>query len=435
MGIVWIVAIAVVAVLAGNPATWHESPEIDAVQAVYQDGVPHTDRQGHRLTTYDPERSFFPIGIYHGVAGQFRGRTYDMNLMGAAGFNTVHTWEGQPLESALAAATASGLQLVYHNPKDDEVLRWRDDPGLLAWYLDEDPSIRDWDPEWERRFEIFQSRKAALHAMDPGRSVLALDGPFIDPPRRDRWLAWNAAGDISAHWNYPIRHSGPSALTGRRGIPESVVTAVRLNNAKKPLWLVIQAFGSDHLGWRMPKPEEFRAMVYAGIVHGATGIFYFSLDSFATRDGQVVGVAPWTEETYGPSPDYDGDGRYPLVVSPETVTQSRALWQAIAGLNREIAELAPALLSPTARLEYSVHVNRDGTPVRTLLKRRGDELVLIAVNVERAPVELEIRFGDAAALPSLRGGSPGRMPADSRLLRDRLEGLDARVYHLQLRRP
>ena len=73
--------------------------------------------------------------------------------------------------------------------------------------------------------------------------------------------------------------------------------------------------------------------------------------------------------------------------------------------------------------------------MRTLLKRRGDELVLIAVNVERAPVELEIRFGDAAALPSLRGGSPGRMPADSRLLRDRLEGLDARVYRLQLRRP
>ena len=92
MGIVWIVAIAVVALLAGNPATWHEDPEIGAVQTIYQGGVPHTDRQGRRMYGFDPDRSFFPIGIYHGVAGEFRGRRYDLAEARDAGFNTAHMW-------------------------------------------------------------------------------------------------------------------------------------------------------------------------------------------------------------------------------------------------------------------------------------------------------------------------------------------------------
>src|SRR3990172_13165891 len=36
----------------------------DAVQTVYQGGVPHTDSAGNPRLTYDPTASFFPIGIY-----------------------------------------------------------------------------------------------------------------------------------------------------------------------------------------------------------------------------------------------------------------------------------------------------------------------------------------------------------------------------------
>jgi hypothetical protein len=42
----------------------------------------------------------------------------------------------------------------------------------------------------------------------------------------------------------------------------------------------------------MPSPREMRGQVYAGIVHGATGIIYFAMDSGVTRDGQVMGIAP-----------------------------------------------------------------------------------------------------------------------------------------------
>lgn len=428
MGVLWIVAAAVVVLFAGNPATWYEGPRLDAVQTVYQDGVPHTDRQGRDLTAYDPQRSFFPIGIYHAVDGEFRGRRFDLSVARDAGFNAVHTWEGQPLETAATAASRNGLQLVYHYPTETEAAAWRDNPAVLAWYLDEDPTIRNWDPDWAKRLDAFQRRKAALQAQDPDRAVFPIDGPFIDPPRRERWLAWNDAGDISAHWNYPVRNSTLASLGGRRGIPETVATAVSLNGERKPHWLVVQAFSSDRLGWRMPSAREIRAMVYAGLIHGATGIFYFSLDSFATRDGQVLGVAPWTEETYGPSPDYDGDGRYPLVVSQAEVAQSQALWRDISVLNHEIAGLAPALLSPTSRLGYTVHTERGDAPVRTLLKQSGQTLTLFVVNIDAAPVAARIEFADDVALVEQLAGERGTLDSP-------LAGFGTRVFRLTLRTP
>jgi len=432
MAILWVTVALAIALFVGDPANRYEGPRLGAVQTVYRDGVPHTDRRGRLLRHYDPARSFFPIGIYHALSGEFRGRRYGMAALRDAGFNTVHAWEGQAFSDMLAAAKRNGLQLIHHYPSDDDLRLGRGDPAVLAWYLDEDPSIRAWDPDWRARLDRFRARRAALLALDPGRAVLALDGPFIDPPRRTRWLAWNSAGDVSAHWNYPLRGAATKTLDGRRGIPQSVAAAVRLNQEKKPLWLVVQAFQSPHRDWRMPSTRELRAMVYGGIVHGATGVLYFALDSFVTRDGQIAGVAPWTEESYGPSPDYDGDGAYPLVTSPEFVAKSRALWRDIAALNKELAALAPDILSPTARLVYTVE-GPDRAPLRTLLKRRGDVYTLIAVNIEAQPAALTVRFAQPIARAAVEIGDGGAFQPGAAGWRDQLEGFGVRVYRFRLR--
>jgi hypothetical protein len=430
MGILLVAAFLAAAFLIGDPATWYVGPRLGVIQTIYQDGAPHTDRQGRRRMEYDPARSFFPIGIYHGLTGEFGGRRYDFSVLRDAGFNTVHAWEGQGLDSVAPAAARNGLQVIHHNPSDAEARRG--DPTVLAWYLDEEPSIREWDPEWHARFARFQARRAKLRALDPDRAVFALDGPFVDPPRRERWLAWNAAGDISAHWNYPLKGGANESLAGRRGIPETVTSAVRLNAAQKPVWLVVQAFQSPIRDWRMPEPRELRAMVYAGITHGATGIVYFALDSFVTRDGQVVGVAPWTEAAYGASPDYNRDGKEHLEAAPDTVAESRALWRAIGDLNRELADIAPALLSPTARIGYTVEASRNGAPVRTLLKRRGDQLTLIAVNIEDRPVNLSVRIQHKISDLTIQVGDTGGFRAEAAGWSDILQGFDARVYRFQL---
>ncbi|MEN6549445.1 MAG: hypothetical protein ABFE07_25650, partial [Armatimonadia bacterium] len=40
------------------------SSDFNAVQSIYRHGVPHTDKNGDLLATYDPNRSFFQIGIW-----------------------------------------------------------------------------------------------------------------------------------------------------------------------------------------------------------------------------------------------------------------------------------------------------------------------------------------------------------------------------------
>jgi hypothetical protein len=49
-----------------------------------------------------------------------------------------------------------------------------------------------------------------------------------------------------------------------------------------------------------PTPEQLRGCVYAGIIHGATGIVYFTWDAQASRNGGVIGMAPDPRATYTP---------------------------------------------------------------------------------------------------------------------------------------
>ena len=89
-----------------------------AVRTQYRTGVPHTSATGIPLMRYAPGRSFFPIGLYHGLHGQFGDRRYDFSLLRESGFNLVFPWRGQPLATVVEAARANRLQIVWHEPTD-----------------------------------------------------------------------------------------------------------------------------------------------------------------------------------------------------------------------------------------------------------------------------------------------------------------------------
>lgn len=329
----------------------------------------------------------------------------------AAGFNTVHIWEGQDPVAAIANARANGLRVVVHNPSDAVVAAHSADPTLLAWYLDEEPSLYA-AAEQAERLAAFNRRAAEIRRLDPDHPILAIDNNAIQPANREVWLAWARIGDVSSHFNYPLLADSPlTTLDTPRGIPRSVVLAVSANAELKPLLVVLQAFASPHYGWRMPTPHELRAMTFAALIHGATGLMFFSYDSFVTRDGQVAGIAPQVPDDYGPTPDYDGDGRPNLVAAPELRAAAEALWASMPALNTELAALAPWVLSPTSAEPY--RVVSPGGAVRTLLKERDGKTLLLAVNLENTPVEAEIEF-------SARGQS----------WREQFGPLEARVLHL-----
>ena len=167
----WIVILAVAALTGCAPAFWYVGPELGPIQIVHRDGAPHTDRQGRPVAQYDSARSFLPIGVYHALTGTHHGRAYDFATLKQAGFNTVHGWEGQTLTTLVEAAARNGLQLIYHNPTDADIMAQRGNTSILAWYLDEEPTLRKWDPDWTDRFATFKQRRDRIHAMDPGRAV------------------------------------------------------------------------------------------------------------------------------------------------------------------------------------------------------------------------------------------------------------------------
>jgi hypothetical protein len=371
-------------------AQWAEHPA--AIQTIYQNGVPHTDRNGVPLDHYDPARSFLPIGLYHALYGSIKGRNYPLEDYTNAGFNTLHLWEGQHLSDVADAAKTAHLQLIIHGPKDQEIVAYRDHPAVLAWYLDEEPTGSYWGNKKPMAdfFADFVHRRDDIRKLDPRHPVFALDVPWITPPGLEWWSKWNTAGDVSAHDNYPITPKHRT-ISFENGIPQTVSLAVKLNNQKKPVWLCAQAFEvySAQFPCNMPTPRELRAMTFAAFIHGATGTIDFALDSLVTREADVVGIAPDPATAYQPSG---------FIATQDQLRASRDLWNGAAALNKEIKKLTPVLLSPTSKIEYHVLLDPSWPPVSkepicTLLKTDpAGGLVLLIANLDDAPFRLRIVF-------------------------------------------
>lgn len=385
-------AIAAISLLA--LAACSGRPEFEAVQGFYADGVPHTDRRGRAMLRYEDDRSFLPLVLYHALSGEHHGNDYNLREISQAGFNTVHPWERQVPERFAAAAHRVGLQVIVHWPDAGTVTALADSPAVLAWYLDEEPSFLYPAAETTHRLEKFARDRDAVRRRDPVTPIFVLDGP---PTAKNlvRWQQWNALGDVTSHFNYPvtvarIRDYGPVER-----VAETTAMARKLVGDAKPVWIALQAFGGEARGWHMPQPERLRAMAYAAIVHGATGLIYFAYDSFVTRDDGILGIAPMPRADYGVGVDYNADGKPPLVASDAELAHSRRLFRAAAALNAELSPLRQAILSPTRASRYTVRPVEEGSrtdSVRTLLKPFGDADLLIAVNVDAAPATVRFRF-------------------------------------------
>ncbi|MBI3506661.1 MAG: hypothetical protein HY059_17620 [Proteobacteria bacterium] len=413
-----------------------------AIQPSVRSEIPHVDRTGHLLGRYDSDRSFFPIGMYHALIGRYAGRDYDLSTLAALGFNTVHPWEGLELAPFLEAARAAGVQVIPNAAVRPEALSLAADPAILAWYLEEEPVARAGDGAV--RLRDFERRKAEFAAADPGRAHLVVETSLTQPPYREAFDAWARRADIFGLTVYPIVEdvgveARRSAIAYPRGIPETIAAAFSANRPPRPVWLFVQAFSSPmHMPrqrWLMPTPVELRAMVYAGLVHGATGIFIFAQDSFVTRAGMVVGIGPDIPTLYDhPFPDIL-EGRSQLGATDDEIASARNLWAALPQLNAEIRTLAPSLLQPGPDLTYRVAVSGPSArpaPIRTLLKRLPDGTpVLLAVNVEARPFKARFTFGGPVAriVRMFDAEASPRLAADA--FEDAFAPYGVRVYRLE----
>lgn len=437
--------------------------DLKAIQTVYRGGVPHTDKRGRLLMKYDPNRSFFQIGMWGtspekvwGHADDYKYKlltlTYDYKLLTQAGFNTVWPWVFD-LEASLKLGEKTGMQIVYMREISDELLaKYKDHANLLGnvWY--DEPTGGLGTVNMEELYGKFLSYQEKAHQIAPDMPVFVnnnnwITGDITDPPT-EWFIKWNTAGDVSCHDNYPIQVGSSLARTigaEPSGIPQSVLLAVSTTEEKKLVWLIVGAFTCPDTiaSFRFSTPEQLRAMVYASIIHGATGIIYFTWDTYVPRDGKVIGISPNPEVAYVPNPRQPGYTN-PFPATPLQMIMSRTLWDTASQINQELKEMIPVILSPTVgdEVKYKVSVKGESVtavPVRCLLKPYpgGDnQYVLFTVNVDDAVLNVTYTFPKPLETLQLlfENRPPYQLEKEANSFTERYEPFATKVFLLKIKK-
>ena len=141
--------------------------------------------------------------------------------------------------------------------------------NILAWYTRDEPN--------ELMYPLVKGLHDIVNEEDPYHpSLTVIFSPHLFP-------AYHSATDILGPEIYP---GFPGGRVGRVG--EAMGKAVG-DMRGKPVIAVLQTFYEDN-GGRMPNRSELRCMTYHSIVHGVTGILYFSYHyggPMAERDPQT----------------------------------------------------------------------------------------------------------------------------------------------------
>lgn len=383
---------------------------------------------------------FFPIGLY-------QVPYWDMADVKAHGFNIVD--EIQPVShyldrTFLDTAHRNGLWVrvaVYsgfswwngaHGPWEPsmrEALDWaffndypgdhlspKHHPATLMWYLEDEPRFTD--PPIEPYYTNLRAAHDYIKVTDPLHPDMtclynADFGNRDSAARMKQFQMWSFPGVVAVDC-YPL--GSPPApnpydapLTAVARWMDDLVAAMVLEGRRASPQVVIEAFQFG--GWRMPTREQLRLMVYLAVIHGAKGVWYFCYGG-AEKEGR----------RYGPGPG--------LHDFPE-------MWDYVADLNEELAQLAPAILSAplltSATVTTAPITTRDRygySPIhQTLRSHDGWYYLLVANGSESQEQRVTFALQGAAPVGSVEVLFEGRVVlASGRSFVDRFTPMAVHVY-------
>ncbi|MFF2846189.1 DUF3459 domain-containing protein [Streptomyces sp. NPDC058001] len=335
--------------------------------------VPSTYLDARGRTRHNGEL-FFPLGAYNGP-------TTSQNLVDLkyAAFNTVLSYH-VPTAPILDQTHAMGMKTLFTHRNADaaEVLKYKDHPSLLGWYInDETP------PDTEG--PVVRPRYASVIQNDFNHPAYSVDYRV--------WAGDDAQDvtDVFGTDNYPVKGK-PTDLPGTVFTGTAAALAERPNGA---VWTVIQIHNLGnykHFGDRAPNLVEVRSMSWQAIVAGAQGLIYYSRFDLE-RDANGVPYATLLDQTKA-------------VVS-------------------QISELSPVILSD--RSAHGIRVTHDDD-LRWTTRRHDGADYLFVVNLSKEPrpvsfhapgnAQAEVLFEDRALIQS-----NGRYS-------DRLDGLGVHLYRI-----
>ena len=157
----------------------------------------------------------------------------------------------------------------------------------------------------------------------------------------EHYAEYIRATDIVSYDVYPVNSDLPLWYAAA-----GVARLRKWAGYQKPVWNFIETTAIR--GQRKPAPDQIKAEVWMSIIHGSMGVGYFCHQFKPIADASA--------------PLQDPDTR-----------------RALASINRQIAELAPVLNTPSVANGAEVRSSNPETPIDTMLKRHGGATYLLAV--------------------------------------------------------
>lgn len=210
----------------------------------------------------------------------------------------------------------------------EEILRVKDHPALLSYYIADEPDGQGVSPE------TLQKSYDLIHELDPYHPITVV---IISPLPARRYAN---TYDIIMADPYPIPNAPATDA------PKMIADIYQQMCYEKAVWLVPQVFGGSEIWTREPSSREVRLMVYASILAGARGV--------------------------------QGFHRMPDNGSP-------LLWNGFKTLAVELQQIAPYLYD-----SQSIAINTDNKQISARMFHRGKKRLVIAQNLTNQPLPISL---------------------------------------------
>lgn len=333
------------------------------------------DRYGRTLVD---GRKFLPLGMYFGskfgeaeIAFYTNGTPFNCilpyrNLAAEDGTSVLDLCERAGLKYIVCMSGYYGSMLGNRRNHDrftEEyvkriLLRYRNHPAVLAWYL-ADELTTNAEP-------LLRERKRICHALDPDHPT------YIVQNRPDTVRPFVNGYDVIGMDPYPIgsMFSGRIRPEGIRLVSDWSRASIGESYGFRPSWIVPQAFdwGNYYPDWRtkypeevrMPTFEELRSMTFQGIAGGANGLIYYSFFDIYEMTGN----------------------------RRKTEAERAAYWADAVAVAKEVKKMESVILSDPGP---AVACDSKDVVLRTWRTENGKCTALLC-NVTRRPVEAAVRM-------------------------------------------
>ena len=239
---------------------------------------------------------FFPLGVWS-IKGKKSNRE-KAELIAGTGFNTARVTDDKMDDFAeygmmvllRVPETLPKFKNAEHFARWDrkfraEMKKMQTHPSLIGYYNSDEPAWRG--SSSGKLLEAYEY----IRKIDPYRPVMLNEAPRgnISDLR-----PYAAAGDVYGVDIYPVPEPNPHS-----GLPDKNMTAVgkyvdicrQVVYDRKPIWMTLQAFPWGALTKKplvYPTEHQSRFMAYNAVAHGATGLFWWGINTGNCENWEFV---------------------------------------------------------------------------------------------------------------------------------------------------